>query len=128
MTRYLPARPQVVFISVAQVSPIRTLDRFPGRRNETVAEYYVRRSCLTPGRSGEHLNALREFAVDVILLWLNTHRIIAVACVALSLWSTAYYWYFGGLVRTFLGRSKPHSWTVNMLSKTATRAGREELR
>jgi hypothetical protein len=66
--------------------------------------------------------------VDVILLWLNRHRIVAVACVALALWSTAYYWYFKGLVLQILNRSKPHNWTVNLVTKTAMRGGREELR
>ena len=66
--------------------------------------------------------------MDVILLWLNTHRILAVACVALSLWGTAYYWYFHKLVRGMLRRGQPHNWTVNLVTKTAPRGGREELR
>jgi hypothetical protein len=61
-----------------------------------------------------------------LILWLNEHRMLVVGFMGLSMWVGAYTWYFRHNIRNQLTRSKPHSWSVDMVSKKGMSRGKEQ--
>ena len=67
--------------------------------------------------------------MSTILIWLSGHRGLIIALIAVSLWGTAYYLYFGRRVLIpYLRRGDAHSWRVDMANKKAVARGREQVR
>ncbi len=64
----------------------------------------------------------------LILLWLNQHRIFSVLMVAFVLWTGSYAWYVRNFVRHFIQKTRPHSWSVDMVSKKVVARGVEEFK
>lgn len=62
-----------------------------------------------------------------ILLWINFHRMLMLGLMALATWGAAYGLYLKNQVRTIMHRGKPHSWSVDLHSKTATFNGKPEV-
>jgi hypothetical protein len=63
---------------------------------------------------------------DNIMLVITGHRILIIALIALGLWLSAYYLYAKRYFRGFFKRSRPHSWSVDMVNKRAMSRGKFE--
>jgi len=63
----------------------------------------------------------------IVLLWLNQHRMLVVGLLAAAMWIGAYGWYFRNTVKTWLLRGKPHTWSVDMVTKKAVARGQEQV-
>ncbi len=61
------------------------------------------------------------------ILWLNEHRMLVVWLLAITLWVGAYVFYFRQLIRNWLMRGRPHSWSVDMVTKKAVARGQEQI-
>ncbi len=64
---------------------------------------------------------------EIVLLWSNAHRVFMVLMVALILWVLAYGIYFRRIGVAFMARSKPHSWQIDMVKKSAMRGNRSDI-
>ena len=64
----------------------------------------------------------------VVILWLNEHRIGVVMFLAASMWFGAYGFYFRKPLWNWALRGRPHSWSVDMVTKKTVARGVEEVR
>jgi len=64
---------------------------------------------------------------EIVLLWSNAHRVFMVLMVALILWVLAYGIYFRRIGVSFMARSRPHSWQVDLVTKSAMRGNRADV-
>ncbi len=64
---------------------------------------------------------------DAVLLWSNAHRVFMTLMVALILWVLAYGIYFRRIGVSFMARSKPHSWQIDLVKKSAMRGNRSDV-
>ena len=53
-------------------------------------------------------------------VWVTAHRGIFYGLVTLAAWLTATSWYFKVDLQRMIHRSRPHSWTADMQTKTGT--------
>jgi hypothetical protein len=60
------------------------------------------------------------------MLLLTGHRTLLIGLIAIALWFGAYYKYFSRYLRPYYNRTKPHSWSVDMVNKRALRQGKPE--
>lgn len=63
-----------------------------------------------------------------VLFWLNLHRGIVIVLMAALLWTMPFIWYFRNAIRRWINRGRPHSWSVNLVQKSAMYNGKEEVR
>jgi hypothetical protein len=61
-----------------------------------------------------------------LMLWLNLHRVLVAAIVAAISWVSAYAYFFNPQVRNYLRLGQPHSWSVDVVSKTSKARGKVE--
>ena len=66
--------------------------------------------------------------MQMLMIWLNYHRIGVVVVIGLCCWIAPYLWYFRQPVNQYLRRGKRHNWSVNMVEKKALFNGKEEIR
>ncbi len=65
--------------------------------------------------------------MDLMERWITEHRFWLLGILALSFWVAANYWYFRRDIARIKRESAPHSWSVDMASKT-TKGGRKVIR
>ncbi len=56
-----------------------------------------------------------------LLLWLNIHRVMVIAILAVVFWVTSYMMYLRPIIANWRKRGRPHSWSIDLASKSSGR-------
>ena len=64
--------------------------------------------------------------MNFILIWLSLHRIAFVIVLAIAMWVGAYGYYFRQAFAGYVQKGRPHSWSVDLTSKTAISRGKQQ--
>jgi hypothetical protein len=65
--------------------------------------------------------------MTTILLLLSGYRVLVLTIIGLALWFMAYGLYAKRFIRQYMFKGRPHSWSVDLVTKRATSRGRPEI-
>jgi hypothetical protein len=65
--------------------------------------------------------------MTTILLVLSGYRVLVLTIIGLIMWILAYALYAKRFIKQYMHKGRPHSWSVDLVTKRATSRGRPEI-